>query len=169
MEDQWGVILKGALQEMRNAYLPNVAVTTIFVLLAPCVGILMRTPKAIIYGAASGLTIFIWIIVYILVSQIPNLQTKWPLSPEPSQAPTDPPQLNKAQLDVMTAIAKSEDSSLTLEALYQIFTVNESRMEHCLETLQDMDVITRTEHWKGHYLYELTRLGRKVLVDKKLI
>jgi hypothetical protein len=67
---QWQVIFKEVGQDFYTGWLPNYIVTIVFVLCAPAIGLLMNTPKAIIIGVASGITIAVWATAFVMIRHI---------------------------------------------------------------------------------------------------
>jgi hypothetical protein len=73
---QWRMVFKSVGQDFYAGWLPNYIVTIVFVLCAPAIGLLMNTPKSIIIGVASGITIAVWATAFIMIHHIPsNSQT----------------------------------------------------------------------------------------------
>lgn len=68
--NQWRMIFKKVGQDFYTGWLPNYIVTIVFVLCAPAIGLLMNTPKAIIIGVASGITIAVWATAFVMIRHI---------------------------------------------------------------------------------------------------
>src|SRR5215475_7920670 len=69
--NQWRMIFKKVGQDFYTGWLPNYIVTIVFVLCAPAIGLFMNTPKAIIIGVASGVTIAVWATAFVMIRHIP--------------------------------------------------------------------------------------------------
>jgi len=66
----WRKAFEGTHKTFTERYWPNTIITIIGVLvLTPVAGIIMRSPKTIIAGIASGLTLAIWFAAYMLIQQ----------------------------------------------------------------------------------------------------
>jgi len=79
----WKDIKEGAGKEFNTGWLPNLAVSFIFTCVAPLIGLIMNTPKSIVIGIATGLTVLVWSIAWIVIRNIP--QDFKPPEPAPLQ------------------------------------------------------------------------------------
>ena len=98
---QWKKIFVGAFHDFSPKYQPNLVFLVIGLLVAPGVGLLMNTPKGIIYSCAAGVTLLIWLFAFYLVRQtspprVPETELHGLLVPAndlapPTRCPPGPP------------------------------------------------------------------------------
>src|SRR5437868_11679644 len=67
---QWKKIIVGAWHHFSPKYLSNLLFLIVGFLIAPSVGIVMNNQKAVIYGAAGGLTLLLWLFAFHMAHQV---------------------------------------------------------------------------------------------------
>jgi len=85
---RWRNASKRAGQDVIDRYWPNIIITILGVLiLTPLAGVVMRSPRTIIIGIATGLTLIVWLAAY----QIDRHLRMPPQKSEPVRSGTDAP------------------------------------------------------------------------------
>jgi hypothetical protein len=89
----WRVIFQGFSKDFGGTWLPNYVVTIVLSLIWPAIGLIMNTPKAIIIGAAIGLTVAVWFAAVLLIKHVPSPKPKASEQPmvQPDTAKADSP------------------------------------------------------------------------------
>lgn len=71
-QNEWVIAIKGVKGDLRERWLPDITMTVLSATFGGVIGYAMSTTKGIIYGAAIGLTVAIWIIAFLMISHIPS-------------------------------------------------------------------------------------------------
>ena len=66
---QWKERFRGAWHDFSPKYFSNLVFLIVGILVAPTIGVLMHSQKSIVYGAAAGITIVIWLFAYHVAQQ----------------------------------------------------------------------------------------------------